>query len=170
MPNLLTQLHNEYHASLVRLLVRRTGDRARAEELAQETLRRALQSPPANPRTWLFATALQLADRESRRTTRQGHHLHLLRRDPEAGLPDPGPDADHDDARAQVRRALMLLNDRDREALLLKSAGFNYDEIAEALGMPRIAVGSTLARARRHLAEAFRDLESGGETQYAAHE
>lgn len=169
MTNLLTQLHNEYHASLVRMLIRRTGDRARAEELTQETLERALQSPPENPRTWLFATALQLADRESRRTTRQGHHLHLLRRDPNAAA-DPPLDDDHDDARAQVRRALMLLDDRDREALLLKSEGFSYEEIAEALALPRVAVGTTLARARRHLAEAFRDLESGGETQHAAHE
>jgi predicted RNA polymerase sigma factor len=38
----LGALFREYHESLVRMLTRRTGDRGRAEELAQETFARAV--------------------------------------------------------------------------------------------------------------------------------
>ena len=38
----LTALYRDYHASLVRMVYRRTGDRDRAEDIAQETFARAL--------------------------------------------------------------------------------------------------------------------------------
>ena len=50
------------------------------------------------------------------------------------------------------------LNERDREALLLKAEGFNYDEIAATLGLARGAIGTTLARARRRLVDAYRAI------------
>ena len=53
----------------------------------------------------------------------------------------------------------------DREALLLKAEGFNYDEIAATLGLARGAIGTTLARARRRLVEAYR---AGEETRHVA--
>jgi RNA polymerase sigma factor (sigma-70 family) len=58
-----------------------------------------------------------------------------------------------------VRAALDTLTERDREALLLKAEGFNYEEIAEALGLAKGAVGTTLARARRRLVESYRANE-----------
>jgi RNA polymerase sigma-70 factor (ECF subfamily) len=150
------ELFQLYHASLVRMIYRRTGDRDRAEDLAQETFARALEAPPTNPRPWLFAVALNLVREDGRRSVRQGRRLQLLR----AESPDaaPGPDAqfDRDEARDAVRRALATLTERDREALLLKAEGFNYEEIAATLGMSRGAIGTTLARARRRLLEAYR--------------
>ena len=41
-------------------------------------------------------------------------------------------------------------------AKLLKAEGFNYEEIAATLGLSRGAIGTTLARARRRLLEAYR--------------
>jgi RNA polymerase sigma-70 factor (ECF subfamily) len=58
-----------------------------------------------------------------------------------------------------VRAALETLTPRDREALLLKAEGFNYDEIAATLGLARGAIGTTLARARKRLVEAYRAQE-----------
>ena len=55
----LARLFEEYYPSLVRMLYRRTGDRDRAEDLAQETFARAVSAPPDNPRPWLFAVALE---------------------------------------------------------------------------------------------------------------
>ena len=71
------------------------------------------------------------------------------------------PDQEFDRAEdtARVRRALAALNDRDREALLLKAEGFNYEEIAATLGLAKGAIGTTLARARRRLVEAYREEE-----------
>jgi DNA-directed RNA polymerase specialized sigma24 family protein len=56
---------------------------------------------------------------------------------------------------------LEQLTPRDREALLLWDAGLSYDEIAAHTGLARGAVGTTLARARRRLIEAY-DAESEG--------
>ncbi len=157
----LTQLFNQYYASLVRMIYRRTGDRDRAEDLAQETFARAVSAPPDNPRPWLFAVALNLVREDGRRASTRGRRLELLRN--EGDGPTPGPDADYErnEDTARVRAALATLKERDREALLLKAEGFNYDEIAATLGLAKGAVGTTLARARRRLVEAYRAQERG---------
>ena len=61
---------------------------------------------------------------------------------------------------ARVRTALGVLNDREREALLLKAEGFSYDEIAATTGLARGGIGTTLSRARRKLVEAFHAEEA----------
>lgn len=155
----------EYHASLVRMLYRRTGDRDRAEEIAQETFARAVVSPPRNPRPWLFAVALNLVREEGRTAVRQARRLVLYK----AEQPDHAPAFDEEMDRqariAGVRAALDEMTDRDREALLLKAEGFSYDEIAATLGLARGAVGTTLARARRRLMDAYR---GGEESKHVA--
>jgi RNA polymerase sigma-70 factor (ECF subfamily) len=160
----LTELFEQYYGSLVRMLYRRTGDRDRAEDLAQETFARAVAAPPNNPRPWLFAVALNLVREDGRRALRQGRRLELLRTD---DRPEQGPETDYDrnERSAAVRAALATLNERDREALLLKAEGFNYEEIAATLGLSKGAVGTTLARARRRLVEAYR---SEGRGKHAA--
>jgi RNA polymerase sigma-70 factor (ECF subfamily) len=151
----LTALFEQYYGSLVRMLYRRTGDRDRAEDLAQETFARAVAAPPDNPRPWLFAVALNLVREDGRRALRQGRRLELLRSEDRV---EEGPETDYDrnERSAAVRAALALLNERDREALLLKAEGFNYAEIAATLGLSKGAIGTTLARARRRLVEAYR--------------
>lgn len=154
------QLFELYYESLVRMLHRRTGDRDHAEELAQETFARAVAAPPRNPRPWLFAVALNLVREEGRRSVRQGRRLQLLRSELDTEHPTPEDELEQNDRREAVRAALATLNDRDREALLLKAEGFSYEEIAEALGLAKGAIGTTLARARRRLVESYRDGES----------
>jgi len=157
----LAQLFEQYYAPLVRMLYRRTGDRDRAEELAQETFARAVAAPPDNPRPWLFAVALNLVREEGRQASTRGRKLELLRA--ETDRPTDGPEADFQrgEDTARIRAALATLGERDREALLLKAEGFNYEEIATTLGLARGAVGTTLARARRRLVEAYRAQERG---------
>jgi RNA polymerase sigma-70 factor (ECF subfamily) len=157
----LAQLFEQYYASLVRMLYRRTGDRDRAEDLAQETFARAVAAPPNNPRPWLFAVALNLVREDGRRAVTRGRRLELLRA--EHDEPASGPDAELErrEDGARVRAALATLNERDREALLLKAEGFDYEEIAATLGLAKGAIGTTLARARRRLVEAYRAQERG---------
>lgn len=155
----LADLFAEYHPSLVRMLYRRTGDRDRAEDIAQEVFARAVAAPPRNPRPWLFAVALNLVREEARTAARRGRHLVLYRAE-QAGATDP-PDAamERGERIRQVRDALDTLTERDREALLLKAEGFSYDDIAATLGLAPGAIGTTLARARRRLVEAYRTAE-----------
>jgi RNA polymerase sigma factor (sigma-70 family) len=150
------ELFEEYHASLVRMLYRRTGDRDRAEEIAQETFARAVASPPRNPRPWLFAVALNLVREQGRTAVRQDRRLVLYKAEQSAHTATPDEELERGERIARVRAALDVLTDRDREALLLKVEGFSYDEIAATLGLARGAVGTTLARARRRLMEAYR--------------
>jgi RNA polymerase sigma-70 factor (ECF subfamily) len=150
-------LYALYHESLVRLLYRRTGDRERAEDLAQDVFVRALEQPPLNPKPWLFAVALNLARDDGRRAALRSRKLELLKGDAPGAVPGPDAALDASERAELVRAALATLADKEREALLLQAEGFSYDEIAAALGLAKGAVGTTLARARKRLVEAFHE-------------
>jgi RNA polymerase sigma-70 factor (ECF subfamily) len=157
----LTELYHLYHESLVRMVFRRTGDRDRAEDIAQETFARAHLAPPDNPRPWLFAVALNLVREDGRRSVTRGRRLELLRSESDQEAASPDVEFERREDSARVRAALATLNDRDREVLLLKAEGFDYEEIAATLGLAKGAIGTTLARARRRLVEAYRAQERG---------
>jgi RNA polymerase sigma-70 factor (ECF subfamily) len=141
------------------MLYRRTGDRDRAEDLAQEVFARALVTPPENPRPWLFAVALNLVRDDGRRAVRQGRRLQLLKGETTGTAPAPDDDYDRSESSRTVRAALEQLREVDREVLLLKAEGFDYDEISAATGLAKGAIGTTLSRARRRLVEAYREQE-----------
>jgi RNA polymerase sigma-70 factor (ECF subfamily) len=162
-PDRLTYLFNTYHATLVRYIARRVGDRDWAEEVAQETFVRALrQETIASERSWLFAVATNLVRDGARRDARQRGRLELMRAEREAeAVVEPEPTAvERDEERARAREAIALLAERDREALLMKEEGLSYGEIAEALGLSIGSVGTTLSRARRRLMEAYESLDA----------
>ena len=159
MTDFVAGLYAQYKDSLVRMLHRRTGDRDRAEELTQEVFARAVAAPPRNPRPWLFAVALNLVREDGRRSARQGRRLELYRGEQPTETSSPDDDLIRDERIVRVRAALAQLSARDREALLLQAEGLSYDEIAQSTGLARGAIGTTLARARRRLVEAYRAQE-----------
>lgn len=154
----LEQLYQTTYQAVVRFLYRKVWDADRAEDLAQEVFMRALSHRPEKPRAWVFAVAANLARDEARAAIRRRRHLTLLSADP-AGRPSAGPSADdlleEDERQAEVRRALDSLTERDREVLLLWDAGLSYPEIAERTGLAVGAIGTTLARARKRLVDAY---------------
>jgi RNA polymerase sigma-70 factor (ECF subfamily) len=154
------RLFREYHATLVRYLTRRLGDRDWAEEVAQETFVRALrQDTIVNERSWVFAVAHNLVRDGARRDARNRRHLELLAAE---SRDDQVESVDLTLERAQsasfARKALDGLTDRDRQALLLKEEGLDYGEIAEILQIEKSSVGTTLSRARKRLAESYEAL------------
>jgi len=160
------RLFREHHAPLVRYLTRRLGDRDWAEEVAQETFLRALrQDGLSNERAWLFAVATNLVRDGARQESRRRRHLELLRAEAESEprmVESPDLAMERAESAAAARRALEQLAERDREALLMREEGLSYPEIAEALGVAVGSVGTTLARARRRLVEAFESRRVGG--------
>lgn len=160
----LERLFRTYHAPLVRYLTRRLGDRDWAEEVAQETFLRALrQDRLSSERSWLFAVATNLVRDEARRSERQRRHLALLAAEVRSESIEPEPTSvERAQDAALARQAIDALAERDRLALLMREEGLNYEEIAEALGLSVGSVGTTLARARRRLAEAYESLQAGG--------
>ncbi len=167
----LSQVYREHYRSLVRFLYRRIGDQARAEDLAQEAFVRALEHEPDKPRAWLFTVAANLARDEGRRSSVRRRHLTLIKAEAEARPPEPGPEValERRETIQKVRAALDQLSDRDREALLLWEEGFNYDEIANVLGLSRGSVGTTLARARTRLAAAYEEIATEGSDEDVAY-
>lgn len=165
----LDRLFRDYHPQLVRFLTRQLGDRDRAEELAQETFLRALrQERLTNERAWLFTVANNLVRDDVRRDMRRRHHLTLLQaeaRDAEAAQPS----VERAEDAAVARQALGMLAERDRQALLMREEGLDYHEIAAALELSVGSIGTTLARARRRLVEAYESLQrSAGESHAAS--
>jgi RNA polymerase sigma-70 factor (ECF subfamily) len=160
------RLFREYHETLVRYLTRRLGDRDWAEEVTQETFVRALrQDAIANERSWLFAVASNLVRDEARKVSRQRQHLQLLAAEEREREQEIAEEVELTAERARetalARRALESLGERDRQALLLKAEGLNYDEIAEVLQIEKSSVGTTLSRARRRLTETYDALQKG---------
>ena len=154
------RLFREYHATLVRYLTRRLGDRDWAEEVAQETFVRALrQDTIVNERSWVFAVAHNLVRDGARRDARNRRHLELMAAEVRE---EQVESVDLTLERAQeasfARKALEQLGERDRQALLLKEEGLDYAEIADVLQIEKSSVGTTLSRARKRLAESYEAL------------
>jgi RNA polymerase sigma factor (sigma-70 family) len=150
-------VYRETFPDLVRYLYHKVWDAERARDLAQEAFARSLERDPTDPRSWVFTVAANLARDEARSEIRRRRHLTLVKVEQEAtpAPPDPLQEAERRQAVERARAALARLGERDREALLLWDAGHSYREIGERLNLSVGAVGTTLARARARLVEAF---------------
>jgi RNA polymerase sigma factor (sigma-70 family) len=170
MTDELERLYKSTYAAVVRFLYRKVWDADRAEDLAQEVFIRAMAHRPEKPRAWVFAVAANLARDEARAAVRRKKHLTLLTNDPvPMSTPEPGVDEtlEADERKAQVNQALAALSPRDREVLLLWDAGMSYPEIAEQTGLAVGAIGTTLARARKRLLEAYDRMELARHTAHS---
>lgn len=147
------ELFHARYDSLYRYLDRLTGDADLATDLAQETFVRLYQrgAMPEDPRGWLVAVAMNLVRDDRRRAKRRGA---AIATHGAAYLPRPAAEpADaavlFNEARAQVKTALDSLPVRDRHLLLLRQEGYSYRELAHAVGVAEVSVGTTLLRAMR---------------------
>jgi RNA polymerase sigma-70 factor, ECF subfamily len=83
----------------------------------------------------------------------------LERRDEKPGaseMASPSELVVRQEERADVRRALLEVPERQRECLLLRHAGYSYAEIAATLGIAVGSVGVLLARAERAFSITYR--------------
>jgi RNA polymerase sigma-70 factor, ECF subfamily len=156
------ELYRAIFPDLVRFLHRKVWDLDRARDLAQEAFVRALEHEPRKPKAWLFQVASNLARDEARTVVRRKRHLALLKSEAEnlqASATDSAEELARWEQVQKVKEALDALGERDREALLLWDAGLSYPDIARQTGLAVASVGTTLARARRRLAEVYREKE-----------
>jgi RNA polymerase sigma-70 factor (ECF subfamily) len=130
-----------------------TGDVEQAEDLAQETLLQAWRCrdqfrPGTNLRAWL-STILRnrFYSSQRRRKWRAEYDQEIIERTLIAP-DDPSANVELED----VRRALCMLPDFQREALILVGAGgLAYEEVAQIMGCPVGTVKSRVRRARDEL-------------------
>lgn len=157
----------ESHASSVfAFLCHLSSDTVLAEDLAQETMLRCLQSLKyyefrAPFRAWLFRIAVNLFRDHRRRMSVRRWTQSGLFDDEQFNLPssDPGP---HQQAEQQERsqhlyRALDQLSPQLRTVVILRDIQeLSYEEIAQSLKWRMGTVKSRLFRARKELADIMR--------------
>ncbi|MCB1553066.1 MAG: RNA polymerase sigma factor [Xanthomonadales bacterium] len=150
-------LYQQAFGELVGYLHGLVGDRAAAEDLAQDAGVRILRMDAAqrdalnNPRAFLFHVATNLArDHLRKRMVRDAADSDL----PQEGH-SPGADVVEQSREdlARVAQGIAQLPNRSREVLLLSRVrGYSHTEIGERLGIAAKTVENHLARALKDLA------------------
>ncbi len=139
------------------LLFRLLGNRAEAEDVAQEVFIKLYQKPLSGRRdhnvsAWLYRVATNKGYNQIRSRKRRWQRDVVLNSDVGDTASDPAEIADKNDSITSVRTALLSLPERQAKLLLLRQMGLSYAELGEACGIAKGSVGKTLSRA----AEAFR--------------
>lgn len=160
------QLVEIYQTRVYNLCYRMLGSIEEAEDAAQETFWRAYQNlrrydPSRSFTTWLLSIAAHYCIDQQRRRRLPLFDLDAL---PEEIIPDHSSNTEKTAAQheieQQLRQLLQTLGAQDRAAIIMR---YWYDmsdeEIAQALTLSISAVKSRLFRARRQLAENWRDTQ-----------
>lgn len=154
-------LLERHRAPVVHFLFRMVQNQAVAEELAQEVFLRVYRSretyePTAKFTTWLFRIATRLALNWIRDTkgekSQESLDEEIANGGPQRQVADGNPTVEQQMVRAarlaEVRRAIGLLPDKQRAAVLMhKYEELDYSQIALALECSESAVKSLLFRA-----------------------
>ena len=146
-----------YQRPIISLISRMTGDRALAEDLAQETFVKAFRSLAAFDTTrrlssWLFRIAHNTAIDAMRRARPPQVPIETV------PLAADGPDEPPDPVERQelghaLEAALDALRPDQRAAIVLRyENGLSFDEIGTILGVPEVTARSHVHRARKELA------------------
>jgi RNA polymerase sigma-70 factor (ECF subfamily) len=152
-----------YQRPLISLIARMTGDRAQAEDLAQETFVRAFRNLAAFDTTrrlssWLFRIAHNAAIDAMRRS---GPAVESIDAKPGGSAAAPrepaAPPAPDPVERRELGRALEAamagLRPDQRAAIVLRyENGLSFAEIGVVLGVPEVTARSHVHRARKELA------------------
>lgn len=151
-----------WQARLINFFYRSVGNRADAEDLAQETfleLYRAAGRYQARGtfNAYIFTVARRRLIDSYRKSSRRP--LDFI--DPtDFVMQQQAEESNHTrEIEEAFHRALATLPDNQRDAILmLQQQGLSYDEIAEALGASLSAVKTWIHRARTHLRNELKDF------------
>ncbi|PPF41872.1 hypothetical protein C5B85_18295 [Pseudoclavibacter sp. AY1F1] len=166
-PDTFEALFTINHPKILKYAQRRLPTLALAEDIAAEVFTAAWQSWSEGQRPqlpWLYRVAAnKIADRYRSDERKEAVQIALTRLHEE-----PGHTADPLDL-LSLRDALLLLGDRDREAITLHYwEGLNASEIAEVLGCSTPNAWTTLSRARKRLRHALSDTTDQAPLQRSA--
>ena len=138
------------------------GDRAEAEDIAQEVMLRLWRAAPdwrtgeAQVSTWVYRVAANLCTDRLRAVKRKGAQALDAVAEPEDGAPSVVHNLIAVDRRAALQAALARLPDRQREAVVLRHIeGLTNPQIADVMQIGIEAVESLISRGKRALTAAL---------------
>ena len=160
------RLSSAYADRLFMLLLRLLGDRAEAEDVAQEVMLRAWRGitrfrGQSSYFTWLYRIAVNEANRALEKRARHPAGVTLGADElqlPAPGTLDPSRQAENSELRRALVRALADLPPPLRTALVLRDVeGLSTQEAAEIAGVGEAAFKSRLHQARLRVRAAIGD-------------
>lgn len=165
-PERFEELYRRYYERILNFFWRRVRERALAEDLTSQVFLAAMEYLAGAERdvpfrAWLYRIATNAWITHERQRTRWGlRWLGDLHRWLDAAPPPLASQALADDERrALLRRALMALPTRYREAILLRyEEGLSVEEIGVALGLTEGGVRSRVSRGLKLLRRRVRPL------------
>jgi RNA polymerase sigma-70 factor, ECF subfamily len=175
-----------YHQPIFSLLARTVRNQADAADLTQEVFVKVFRGihgfhGESSLRTWIYRIALREASNQRRWWMR--HQQHEIPIEQEIGeaengrpvlvkdtLVDPAESpydaAVHEESRAYVERALRLVPEPFRVAIILRDIeGFSYEEVAAMQGVNLGTVKSRLVRGRAFLKAVLEAARLGSRTK-----
>lgn len=168
-PAAFERIMSHYEPYVLGLLWRMAGDRAKAEDLCQETFIRVLKGLPSfrgdsSLKTWIFRIAHNTATDLFRSVKPEAEPLEEADAPwPQAGGPSPLENVESEQLRRRLEAAMRALPELPRTILHL----FYWDDmpvvqIASILKLPEGTVKTHLFRGRKALRESVQRLLSGG--------
>jgi RNA polymerase sigma-70 factor (ECF subfamily) len=150
----------EHYARVVAAAARLTGERAQAEEIADDAFWKLYRRPHLrraehNVGGWLYRTATRMALDALRARKRRRDGAERLAAEPARDGMGPLGALEERERAARVRRALGRLRPAQAQILALRISGLSYEEVAAALRMKATSVGTTLARAEAAFAKEY---------------
>jgi RNA polymerase sigma-70 factor (ECF subfamily) len=162
------RVYAEYHPRIFSFLLRLSGRRDTAEDLAQDTWLKLARAASTMREDTMLAPFLFTIARNAFISHRRWAALDLSRlvtfglEAMTSVVPMPTPEAQHENARAiaLLEAALQQIPVASREVLLLVGVeGLEQDEVARMLGLSYDALRQRLSRARAQLASKMESLE-----------
>jgi len=158
-PRAFEELVIGYQHRVFGVALRMLGNRAEAEEIAQEVFLRAHRAVAdfrgeARLGTWLYGIASRLCLNRLGSPDRRMARGDALLADVTATTPDAAAELERAELDAALRTAIAELPEERRLVLVLRDVeGLSYEQIAEALAVDPGTVRSRLHRARMQLKE-----------------
>ncbi len=145
----LETLFRAHYERVARVIARVTRDPARAEELAVEVFLRLPPSQPDHPEAWLYRAAVRAGLDELRRQTRRSRYERMLSVIRRRSAPNPEQIHNANQEQARVRAVLSVVGRRPAELLVLRAEGLTYAELAAALALNPVSIGTLISRAQQ---------------------